>query len=160
MPVVFVGKKEAKTQVATHLLQFVFLSDSGFRFPLAHFPTNTCPASLLYMQFWEGVLQMRKAGFRYNIYQHCITELINCCAYGIDRLHIYYSYHMISLCIKFDFNSTILFSIYYVICDGGDSNRQFIKIHFSSFSPVDMHFVSYNMLTEDPMIFLMDCKVF
>ncbi len=51
--------------MATHLLQFIFLSDGGFRFPVADFPTAQCPTSVLYMKFWEGVLQMRKAGFMY-----------------------------------------------------------------------------------------------
>ena len=49
--------------------------------------------------------------------------------------------------------------IYYSLCDGGDSNRQFIKIHFPSCDPSDLHFVGYNMFTEDPMMFIMDCKV-
>ena len=53
-----------------------------------------------------------------------------------------------------------VFSIYYAICDGGESNRQFINIHFSSFSPFEMNFLSYNMFTEEAMIFLMDCKVY
>ncbi|CAB4015801.1 Hypothetical predicted protein, partial [Paramuricea clavata] len=62
MKLIETGKMETKSQIATHLLQYVFLSDCGFRFPLAHFPTTTCPP--LYLQFWEGVLQMKKAGFR------------------------------------------------------------------------------------------------
>jgi hypothetical protein len=60
-----VGKTEAKMEVATHLIQYVFISDCGFRFPVAHFPTTTCPPTILYIQFLEGVLQMKKAGFRY-----------------------------------------------------------------------------------------------
>lgn len=47
-----------------------------------------------------------------------------------------------------------------MICDGADSNRQFINIHFPNSNPRDLHFTGYNMLTEDPMIFIMDCKVF
>jgi hypothetical protein len=52
-------------QIATHILQFIFLSDSGFRFPVAHFPTAQCPLSALYFQFWEGVLCMKQAGSTY-----------------------------------------------------------------------------------------------
>ena len=54
---------DSKVSIETHLLQFVFLSDGGFPFPIAHFPTTQCPASVLYLKFWEGVLQMRRAGF-------------------------------------------------------------------------------------------------
>ncbi|CAB3995373.1 Hypothetical predicted protein [Paramuricea clavata] len=82
------GTDSADIQLASHLLQFEFLSGGGFRFPLAHFPTAECPPSVLYLQFWEGVLQMKKAGF----------------------------------------------------------------------SPVDLHFIAYNMLTEDPMVLMMDPK--
>ena len=57
-------ERESGVQIASHLLQFQFLSDGGFRFPLAHFPTLECPPSVLYIQFWEGVLQLRRAGFR------------------------------------------------------------------------------------------------
>ena len=56
------------------------------------------------------------------------------------------------------FYSFILFSIYYCICDGGDANRQLIKINFPNCSPIDLHFIGYNMWTEEPMIFQMDCK--
>ncbi|XP_028418403.1 uncharacterized protein LOC114543743 [Dendronephthya gigantea] len=106
------SQDDSKISLATHLLQFVFLSDCGFRFPIAHFPTAQCPSSVLYLKFWEGVLQMRRAGF----------------------------------------------VIYFSICDGGDPNRQFIKMHFPNCHPCDLHFVGYNMLTEDPIIFQMDCK--
>ena len=45
----FFVERDAKTvSVATHLLQFIFLGDGGFRFPVAHFPTAQCPASVLY----------------------------------------------------------------------------------------------------------------
>ena len=40
-----------------------------------------------------------------------------------------------------------------------ESNRQFIKIHFDNCNPADLHFMGYNMLSEDPMVFVMDCKV-
>ena len=47
-----------------------------------------------------------------------------------------------------------------MICDGADSNRQFINIHFPNGNPSDLHFIGYNIYTEDPMIFIMDSKVF
>ena len=74
---------------------------------------------------------------------------------------IFYFYTVIvaynNLYIKIN-QSVHTFSIYYCICDGGDANRQFINIHFSNCSPIDLHFIGYNMFTEDPMVFLMDCK--
>lgn len=54
----------------------------------------------------------------------------------------------------------MIHSIYYAICDGGESKRQFINIKFSSLNPVEMNLLSCNKFTEDPMIFLMDCKVY
>lgn len=42
----FSGKTEP--QLATHVLQFVFFSDSGFRFPIAQFPSAECTPSDLY----------------------------------------------------------------------------------------------------------------
>ena len=47
------GKKEII--LATHVLQFVFLGFSGFRFPLFHFPTKQANASELYLLFWNVV---------------------------------------------------------------------------------------------------------
>lgn len=71
------GSKE--TQIATHILQFIFLSDSGFRFPVAHFPTAQCPPSALYFKFWEGVLMMKQAGFTYDfkIISTYLLEFVN-----------------------------------------------------------------------------------
>lgn len=54
---------QSSVNLATHLLQFIFLSDGGFTFPLANFPTKQCPPSILYLQFYEGVLQMKRTGF-------------------------------------------------------------------------------------------------
>ena len=50
-------------ELATHVLQFVFLSDGGFRFPIAQWPSANCTPSDLYHLFWEGVLKMSEIGF-------------------------------------------------------------------------------------------------
>ena len=50
-------------QLASHVLQFIYLSDSGFRFPIAQFPSGGCTPSDLYFNFWEGVLKMQEYGF-------------------------------------------------------------------------------------------------
>ena len=43
--------------------QFIFLSDNGFRFPIAQFPSASCTPSALYYLFWEGVIKMQEYGF-------------------------------------------------------------------------------------------------
>ena len=49
--------------------------------------------------------------------------------------------------------------MYYFLCDGGDVNRTFIRMHFENGEEVLLQFTGYNMLTEEPMVFNMDCKV-
>lgn len=43
--------------------------------------------------------------------------------------------------------------------DGADSNRQFIKLHFHERDPVQDNFVTANLYTGRPMVFIMDPKV-
>ena len=51
-------------------------------------------------------------------------------------------------------------SIYYLICDGGDSNRQLIRMHFNGCNPWEIGFRGFNIYSQtDPMFFLMDTKV-
>lgn len=57
----FTGKTEP--QLATHVLQFIFLSDGSFRFPIAQFPSRECSPSDLYLNFWEGVRKMLQFRF-------------------------------------------------------------------------------------------------
>ncbi len=52
-----------KPELATHVLQFVFLSDNAFQFPIAQHPSGDCTPSDLYFIFWEGVLKMLQFGF-------------------------------------------------------------------------------------------------
>ena len=56
------GKKEIK--LATHVLQFVFLGFTGFRFPLFHFPTEQASALELYLLFWKIVNILSTFGFK------------------------------------------------------------------------------------------------
>lgn len=91
---------------------FFFLSDGGFRFPIAQWPSANCTPSDLYHLFWEGVLKMLEIGFE----------------------------------------------IYWCVLDGADCNRQFIKIHFKNKDPVDSKFLTSNIYTGCPMIFIMDPK--
>lgn len=43
------------------MLQFVFLGNTGFRFPFAHWPTKEVNAATLYDLFWDAVLWLLKA---------------------------------------------------------------------------------------------------
>lgn len=54
---------ETKVQTATHVLQFVYLGNTGFRFPFSHFPTREVDPSTLYIKFWETVGWLEMAGF-------------------------------------------------------------------------------------------------
>lgn len=54
----------AEPSLATHVLHFIFLSDCGFRFPIAQFPSGHCSPTDLYLQFWKGVQKMTETGFK------------------------------------------------------------------------------------------------
>ena len=46
-----------------HVLQFIFFSDCGFRFPVAQFPSGDCLPNDLYFNFCKGVRKMIEHGF-------------------------------------------------------------------------------------------------
>nr|XP_058940579.1 uncharacterized protein LOC131768892 [Pocillopora verrucosa] len=50
-------------ELATQVLQFIYVSDNGFRFPIAQYSSGVCAPSSLYFCFWEGVLKMLEIGF-------------------------------------------------------------------------------------------------
>jgi len=52
-----------KLKLASHVLQFVYLSHGGFRFPIAHFATSECQAAELHLLFWEAVDNLLDHGF-------------------------------------------------------------------------------------------------
>lgn len=60
--VTFSGQRK-DAQLASHVLQYVFIGDNGFRFPLAQFPSASCTPSTLFFTFWEGVKMMLETGF-------------------------------------------------------------------------------------------------
>ena len=45
------------------MLQFVYLGNTGFRFPVVHYPTREVDPSTLYIKFWEIVGWLEMAGF-------------------------------------------------------------------------------------------------
>jgi hypothetical protein len=50
--------------LATHVLQFVFIGFTEFRFPFAHFPSTTASSADLYLQFWKAVHMLAMFDFR------------------------------------------------------------------------------------------------
>ena len=56
----------------THILQFVFLGNNGFRFPIAHFPTKEAKPASLYTNFWKAVGWLRMFGFQTN---YCCNDV-------------------------------------------------------------------------------------
>ena len=60
----FICIGETKAELASHVLQFVFLGNTGFRFPFAHWPTKEVDPSTLYIIFWKAVFWLLKAAFK------------------------------------------------------------------------------------------------
>ena len=62
----FEAHKRNNTQkpLASNVLQFVFLGQTGFRFPVASFPTTTAKASELYVHVHEAIRLIRYYGFK------------------------------------------------------------------------------------------------
>ena len=58
-----ISKGQKQIKLATHVLQFVFLGFTGFRFPLFHFPTEQVSASELYLLLWKIVSILKTFGF-------------------------------------------------------------------------------------------------
>ena len=56
------GKHEPK--LASHALQILFLGQTGFRFPVAHFATDSASPSELYLMFWKCVKMLGLFGFK------------------------------------------------------------------------------------------------
>lgn len=56
------GKDEA--DIATHLLQFMFVGSTGFKFPVCYFPTIEIDPNSLYQRFWDAVFDLGECGFK------------------------------------------------------------------------------------------------
>ena len=56
MSILNTHKKDLKP--ASHILQFVFLSYDGFRFPIAYFPTCGATAPDLYINVWDAISKL------------------------------------------------------------------------------------------------------
>lgn len=48
---------------ATHVLQFVYVSYGGFRFPFAHFATKDAQAPELFDLLWDIIDKLQEWGF-------------------------------------------------------------------------------------------------
>lgn len=62
----FILSGKETIDVASHVLQFVFLGNNGFRFPFAHFPTKEADPASLYTNFWKAVGWLKRFGFQTN----------------------------------------------------------------------------------------------
>ena len=63
---VFEKMKSHKNEriLATHVLQFVFLGFTGFRFPFAHFPSHTASGHDMYLLMWKAVNLLLNFNFK------------------------------------------------------------------------------------------------
>ena len=104
---------DSQPEMVTHVLQFVFLGNTGFRFPFAHWPTKEADAATLHDLFWKAVFWLLKSNF----------------------------------------------IVTYCCCDGGESNRGFIKMQFSGKNPEEENFTVINPYTRKPLIFIVDFPV-
>lgn len=50
--------------LATHVLQFMFLGYTGFKWPVAYFATTEAHASELMLLVWEVINQIHSYGFK------------------------------------------------------------------------------------------------
>ena len=146
--------------MATHVLQFYCLGDSGFRFPIARFPSGGCTASTLYFIFWEGDAWnwiyeniLITVLFHYQIIcMMCdISEnLIMVCNHwslvsreevnGGAKFHWATNHFPKKACCWIPVEQrvnwclvyiSLITRVYYCILDGAEVNRQFIKLHFA-----------------------------
>ena len=62
-------------RVATHVLQFLFLSYDGFRFPFAYFPSTGANVSELYLTMWEAIAKL--ATYDFTIDYVCLDGASN-----------------------------------------------------------------------------------
>jgi hypothetical protein len=53
-------------QLASHVLQLVFLTPGGFRFPFCHFATREAQAPELFAIFWQAVYWLQERNFIVN----------------------------------------------------------------------------------------------
>lgn len=58
--------------MATHVCQFVFLGNTGFRFPFAHWPTKEIDSGTLHTLFWQAVSRLNFRGIK----------IVYCCCDG------------------------------------------------------------------------------
>ena len=58
-----IRKGQKSLSLASHVLQLEFLGHTGFKFPLAHFPTVQAEAYHLYTIFWDAIRHLNKLEF-------------------------------------------------------------------------------------------------
>ena len=53
----------SEKSLATHVLQFVFIGYTGYRWPVCHYPTNQAKAIDLYINVWQIIVKLLKYDF-------------------------------------------------------------------------------------------------
>lgn len=69
-----------ETEVATHVIQFIFLGNTGFRFPFCYYATKEVSVSNLFVKFWEAVDVLEEYGFH--------TRACICDGAGVNRAFV------------------------------------------------------------------------
>ncbi|CAB4033094.1 Hypothetical predicted protein [Paramuricea clavata] len=92
---------EDRSAVASHILQFMFVGSTGFKFPCCYFPTVEVDAATLYHTFWDVVFDLHEYGFDINL---CICD-------GAEANRSFIKYHFDNLdIIKENFTTTNLYT--------------------------------------------------
>jgi hypothetical protein len=67
-------KQNPELKMASHILQFIYLGEDGFRFPFAFYPTNGVNAPDLFILFWQ-CLQMLN-NWEFNVDYVCMDGAV------------------------------------------------------------------------------------
>jgi hypothetical protein len=60
--------------LATHILQFIFLGHTGFKWPVAYYPTTEAQAAELMIIVWKVINTLETYGFEVIKKLICATE--------------------------------------------------------------------------------------
>ena len=63
----FAGQEK---QLATHILQLLFIGDTGFRFPVVYYCTTEAVAAELYEMIWNCVNNLKMNDFHVRLTLH------------------------------------------------------------------------------------------
>ena len=67
----YVMSDSSEIKLATHVLQYMFVSHAGFRWPTAFYGSNNASAYQIYYTFWELVKELYEYGFEV---EYCMLD--------------------------------------------------------------------------------------